>query len=375
MLFLLLSCKKKDINSNIPEITSGNVEFYFNGKINNQPTIIEAGKNDYYMYSSYIYDTNINTYIFEGLFKPTNCTNCTNTLKISITDDTVLSNNSSSHINNLVPGNYQFLYSDTSISMPNLSMNIYAVPIPSVSTSYQYILDGINIGNTSNVTNYTISPYTHTLTCLMDNYTDSCYNNSLTNILSFTPNDNFYAFFNYSVNTLSNTVTFTINTNPPTTNSYTLFFGDSIFSISSNTIITHYYPNPNTVYTAKLIAKSNNNKIWTFQNYITLNPNLARCLPNYYYNFISSITSTYTPFSKIKIEYISSNNQLYSSKLNLQPSTSYFNITSIQNYKNNEQNQPTKKISAQFKCRLFNISNINDYVDIEGTVVFAVAYK
>ncbi len=375
ILFFLLSCKKKDINSNIPEITSGNVEFYFNGKINNQSTIIEAGKNDYYMYSSINYDSNIQTYLFTGEFKPTTCNICTNTLKISITDDTIMSNNSPSHINQLVTGNYQYLYSDSSTSLTNFSMNIFAVPIPSTSVSYQYFLDGNPIGNTANITNYTISPSTHTLSCVMNNYTDSCLNNNLTNILNFNNSDYFYAYFTYSINTLSNTATFTINTFPSTTNSYTLQFGDSIFSISTNTIQTHYYSNSNQTYLAKLITKSNNNKIWTFQNYIAFNNSLINCLPNYYYNFNTTSSVTYTPFSKIKIEYTSPDNKTYSSKANTQPSFAYFTITSIQNYKYNEQNLPTKKISAQFKCRLFNISNINDYVDIEGTVVFAVAYK
>lgn len=374
-IILLIACRKKDISSNVPEVTSGNTEFYFSGKINNQTTLIEAGKDDYYMFSSVDYDNTIQTYLFSGHFKKTTCSSCPNSLKIIITDDTIIPNTSPSHIYNLTSGSYSYLYSDSVSVVNNLVMNIYAVPIYSASTSYQYILDGNSIGNTSNITNYSLSPSSHTLTCIMNNYTDSCLNNALTNILNFNSGDNFYAYFNYSVNTLSNTVTFTINAQPSTVNSYTIYFGDSVFSVSSNTVQAHYYSNPNQIYLAKLVAKSNNGKIWTFQNFVTLNPVLSNCLPNYYYNFTSTTSTAYTPFSKIKIEYTSSDNKVYSSKIDFQPSSSYFTINSIQNYKNNEQNLPVKKVTAQLKCRLFNISNPADFIDIEGNCVFAVAYK
>lgn len=371
---ILFSCKKKDMEYN-PTPTSTNVEFYFQGRINNVSTTIEAGKNDYYMYSRYDYDTSIATYWFEGMFKKINCyTNCPNTLKILISDDTINSNGNPSHINQLVAGNYAY-YMPTSIpSISSFQMNIYAVPIYSASTLYKYYLDGNLIGTTPNISNYNISATTHTLTCIMDNYTDSCYNNVLTNIINLTPTDSFYAFYQYSANTSSDTVSFYIVPSAYTSNSYTLNFGDGNSAVTTNTMITHIYASSSTTYTAQLITKSNNGKIFTFSNFITLNPYTMNCLPNYYFKF-SPIVSPNTPYSKIKIEYISATGNAYSSAINSQPSTSYFQIISIEDYKLNENNQPTKKIKAQLKVRVFNVANPNDYLDIDGNVIFAVSYK
>lgn len=374
VFFLMISCKKKDVEYNIPNISNGNVEFYFYGKINSLPIYIEAGKDNYYMFSGITYDTTIHTYLFEGEFKKTNCTYCSDVLKISIVDDTIIPYGYPSHIQKLNIGNYAF-YAPSS-STTGLSMNLYAIPLnPSVVATYQYYLDGNLIGNIANLTNYFITSTTHTLTCIMNNYTDSCMNNTLTNILNFTPTDDFYAYFLYSINTYSNSkiVTFTINTFPSTSHTYTLEFGDSSYSVTSNSIQTHFYPDHTTLYLARLKAKSDNGKIWTFQNYVTFNPNLINCLPNYYYTF-SSFTNTVSPYSKIKIQYVSSENKTYTSFSFIQPLDSYFQIVSIQPYKHNSQNMPTKKITAKFKCRLYNTNNPGDYIDIEGDCQFAVAY-
>lgn len=373
---LFFSCKKKDIENTPPTISNSTPEFYFNGTINGQNLTIEAGKNNYYLYTNYLYDNSISTYIFSGEFKQTNCIDCPNSLKISITDDTTLSNPSPSHINNLSTTNYTFYYPTAQTIINSYLMNLYAVPIFSASVNYQYYLDNTLISNNPNVNNYTITPSNHTIQCITNNLTDSCFNNTLINPINLTNTDSFYTYFRYSVSFASNVVTFTIIPSAPTIHSYTLSFGDGDSVITSNSIITHTYTSNLNFYSAQLKSKSNANKLWIFTNLLNTDVMYSRCTPNFYYKFtpIYSIIP-FNPFSKIKIEYTSSALKTYVSYTNLQPSDSYFVITKIENYKNNENNLPTKKITAQFKSRLFNLVDPNDFIDIQGTCQFAVAYK
>ncbi|GIV26699.1 MAG: hypothetical protein KatS3mg027_0513 [Bacteroidia bacterium] len=373
---IIFSCKKKDIENNPPTISNSNPEFYFNGTINGQILILEAGKNNYYLYTDCNYDNSITTYVFSGEFKPSNCTTCPNSLKISITDDTTIANSSPSHINNLSTTNYSYYYPTNQTIINSYIMNIYAVPIYSAAVNYQYFLDNTLISNNPNVSNYTITPTAHTIKSITNNLTDSCFNNTLINTINLTTTDSFYTYYRYSLGFANNVVTFTIIPSAPTIHSYTLSFGDGDSIITTNSIITHTYASNLNFYTAQLKSKSISNKPWTFTNIINTDFTYTRCTPNFYYKFSPMYSIIpFNPYSKIKIEYTSSSFKTYASYTNSQPSDAYFTITKIENYKNNENNLPTKKITAEFKCRLFNTTNPNDFIDIQGICVFAVAYK
>src|ERR1700744_1131977 len=76
---LTITCKKE----HGPISTTANPIFYFNGLVGNNHTEINAGVNNYYMYSSYVQDTN-HVYNFIGDLKQINSN--LNTLEIRIND-------------------------------------------------------------------------------------------------------------------------------------------------------------------------------------------------------------------------------------------------------------------------------------------------
>lgn len=366
---ILWNCKKKNIEEPVPTIITNPVVFYFNGTVAGSPLSIQAGVNEYYMYSSYEYDPGISTYWFIGELKQTNCSNCKNTLKIKISDDTTLTPTAPSHINQLSPGIYSY-YSPNDSTVNFYTLNVYAVPVFSSSQTYQYFINNTNVANTANFS-YTLSPLPATLSLNYSNYdTLNPCSTSLTNTLNLSANDDFYSYYKYNINSFSQVVTFSIYPNLPTTNSFTMDFGDSYQTITTSTLITHTYTN-SAIYQAKLISKSNNGKIWTFQNNISTSFSNATCLGNYYYTINSNKTTH--PFSKVIIEYTDESGIFYTSQMNGQPSSNNFQITKIEEYIKNNNNQPTKKISATFTVRVF--ASPTNFKDISGTIVFAVAYK
>ena len=63
---------------------------------------------------------------------------------------------------------------------------------------------------------------------------------------------------------------------------------------------------------------------------------------------------------------------LWTTAGNAQPIGSMFKIISVDNYIENVNGQPTKKIHARVICTLFNGSNS---IPMSGDVVFGVAYQ
>ncbi|GAB4207296.1 MAG: hypothetical protein Fur0023_18000 [Bacteroidia bacterium] len=368
---LFTHCKKKNVDEPIPNITNENVVFYFDGTISGNPVKWQAGIDNYYMFSDIQYETTLSTYLFIGEFKKNNCSPCLNTLKIKISDDTILNPSSPSHIYNLNVGTYNYLSSSDS-SITQYTINVSAVPVFSATPAYQYSLNNTAISNIANFS-YTLTPGTYTLTQDYYNITDSC-GNSLSNVLNLTATDDFYAYYKYNINSFSQTVTYTIYTNMPTSNTFTFDFGDASQTTTTNTVLTHAYPPGFAIYQPELTAKSNNGKIWTFKNNISVALSNTDCLGNYFYNIVSQKNAS-PPFSKIIIEYTDQNGQTYTSQINTQPPTYKFQITKIEEYIKNSNNQPTKKITANFQARVFNTSNPSLFKDIQGNVIFAVAYK
>ena len=370
ILTQFFSCKKKEVT---PDVQEGNVTFYFNGRVDDTLLIIEAGKNNYYMYSDVNYDNIFSTYIFSGMFAKENSSSSPNSIKISLIDADTTVNGYPSHINSYIAGYYNY-YNTKDISINSYRMKVFAVPsLSPITASYQYSINSSFISNAPNFT-YTLSPGNYTLSQYFYNYQDSCYS-VLTNTFYLSPTDSFYAYYRYTVYTNSTlpTVTYSIYTNILTPYTYTFNFGDGAQTVTSNTYLVHSY-SPYNWYTPILTAQSNNGKIWTFQNNLYLSSSKPNCSGNYYYQFSPNLVGLMTPFSKIIITYVDENKVLYRSDINQQPPTSFFQIQSISEYKINEKNQKTKMIVANLKVRVYSPANPNVFKDISGKAVFAVAY-
>ena len=78
--------------------------------------------------------------------------------------------------------------------------------------------------------------------------------------------------------------------------------------------------------------------------------------------------------NNVTVIYTDASGDQYTSNDPSQPDSSYFQITSVPNYQNNENNQSTKQMHAKFDCILFD--NTGKQLAIKnGDAVFAVAYK
>lgn len=99
-------CKKKEYP--VSTTTTDN-PFYLKLLVDNKPLEITAGKDNYFMYSSFTLDTS-NVYKLYTEFKQAGCSNCTNSLKILINDTAKSSPSNTININSLLQvRNYQFV--------------------------------------------------------------------------------------------------------------------------------------------------------------------------------------------------------------------------------------------------------------------------
>src|ERR1700722_6267958 len=85
----VFACKKEHLQQET--VTTNAPVFYFNGTVNGTPVSIQAGTNNYYMYSSYSTDSN-SLLNFTGNIKPSTCTGCENSIQITLNDYKVESN-------------------------------------------------------------------------------------------------------------------------------------------------------------------------------------------------------------------------------------------------------------------------------------------
>jgi len=93
--------------------------------VNNKPLNLNAGKDGYYMYSSYKVDSN-SVYNFIGDLKRSDCINCPNSLKIQINDYRVSAPNASSKIDSALQiRNYPFLQLVTLLNYTAKFQSIY----------------------------------------------------------------------------------------------------------------------------------------------------------------------------------------------------------------------------------------------------------
>ncbi len=93
---------------------------------------------------------------------------------------------------------------------------------------------------------------------------------------------------------------------------------------------------------------------------------------NYKKNFYDSLPIN-LDFSTVAIEYKTKNGETYSSYFAEQDENSYFEIVSVEDYKNNMNGYKTKKITVNLGCHLYNE---NKNIKIEnGKAIIAISYE
>ncbi len=357
----LNACKKKTL----PEPEAGNVpQFYFSGKVNGTDVRIDAGVNNYYMYSSYLQSTSSNVYSFGASLKPENCVSCNNSISIEINDHKVSSYNGPSGIDSAFQSTF-YPYCEGTLASVSYSIAFY--PLFN-NTPMSYLLD---FGDGSTSTAVTPShifkhsgDYNISLT-VTDNF--SC-SNTISNVRTIGTTDNLCRTSITVTSTSTLNATYSHNTIGTGPYNFLWNFGDSFTSTVS--IPSHTYSAQGRYPVSLRVIDSNNDTAVANVNFVTSGSNM--CTTNYLVFNDTNLVNT-NGVSNIIIKWTDSNGVEYSSNNSAQPSSSYFKVISVSDYHTNELGQKTKKLHVKFKCTVYNGTNSMLIDNAEAVVV--VAYK
>jgi len=358
---LIIACKKEAIP---PTAVVGQPVFYFNGTVNGSNVSLQAGINNYYMYSSYTQDT-VGVYNFTGNLQSVSTNK--NSIQITINDYKVLAPNTPAVIDtSLVPACYSY-------NMPGGNTTDYSVAfapiIDSGVPSAPYIWtfgDGV-ISNAGTPTHIYTHPGDYN-TSFDVQFIAGC-NTNISNVVKMgTPDATINIRAIVVTNAGGGALAFIAAFTGPA-KSFLWNFGDGTRTITASSIATHTYANPG-MYLLSLTITDNNNYTTTFNEYIVTALYTTECVANYG----TIITPLANPFSlsNVTINYTDVNGNVYTSNNASQPSTSTFQVLSVASYKNNLNNQTTKELKVQFNCMLYNGSNS---IPASGIAVIAVAYR
>lgn len=358
---LFTTCKKKTL----PEAEQGNDPvFYFNGNVNGTPYVLQAGVNNYYMFSGYNQNASTGVYGFSGTLKQNNCSGCINSIQIEINDYRYSSLNGPSGADSAFNATFYPFCAGTWAAVSH-SVTFYPI-FNNMPTSYLW---DFGDGSTSTVAlgshiyahpgNYNVS-----LT-VTDN--QSC-GNTVTNLQSIGPTDNLCQ--------TTITVTGTSTMNPVYTHStigsgnYTFHwdFGDGNTSTSSSP--THSYTASGR-YPVSLQVVDILNKDTAVAN-LNYAAGTTSCTTNYFKLSDTTFVNG-NGVSNVIVKWTDSNGTLYTSNDAAQPSTSYFKILSSSNYHENELGQKTKRLHVKFKCVVYSATSSMTIENADAVIV--VAYK
>jgi PKD repeat protein len=359
VLLFISSCKKSDPQQNAP----GNSPlFYFNGTANGIPVNIQAGVNNYYMFSSYALDGN-GIYDFTGELKNYNCTaNCANALKISIKDYRQYSIGQTNIDSSITPGYFSFA---TPLGTPStFDMQFFDSLYAQNAQSYLW---NFGDGTTSSLAN-PLHRYKHPgiyTVSLNAQSTSGCYS-SLTNdvVVGQTGNPILIAFAGNAAGNMVNFVSSVGGGLPPY--SYLWNFGDG--NTSTAVAPSHMY-SASGVYPVTLTITDGANTTQTSHTNASTS-SVTVCNVNFYPTITTPLANPKN-LSDVTLEWRDASGTLYTSSNNSQPGKSMFKVISIDNYQNNTGGQPTKIIHAKVSCTLYNGTSS---IQLTGETAFSVAH-
>lgn len=369
LIVILASCKKKEYPDSVTETPA----FYVSAKIDGQPVMLQAGTLGYYMYSSYSQDVD-GMYSFIADVKPSNCGSaCPNSVRIELNDNIqTLQGNNSNIASSIKVASYEYVNTNTvnptligymvsyksDFNLPNANYNWvfgYGPNDTQANPTHTYATAGVY--NTRLIASGTPSP-------------PASGTGSIENPVKVTtsPIACRTRIVVSSIN--SNSVAFSHSTTGSGNYSFYWQFGDGGTSVDVTP--THLYPGVGS-YSASLRVIDHTNSDTAYHNY-WVNTDLSQdAAPNFYVNSVTEMYSN-SPLAKIKVTYTDGSGKSYSSSR--QPQTggsNEFKILSVEEYKKNENDQPTKKLKIKFSCRLYSGTSFVDITD--GEAVIAVAYK
>jgi len=363
VLFLggIFSCQKKDYPK--PLVVENPAVYYSKLTIDNKQVLLQAGVDDYYMYSSYKLDSSsLLNYVAD--LKKRECSNCTNSLKIQINDYKVSFIDPPKIDSSLRVAKYPYLAGN-----PLSSYAVQFISQPDNTASYFWDFGDGTTDTQQNPKHHfdKAGEYSICLTTTANNG----YVNTICNKIKIDAPPTKALRADVSANSLSgNIINFNGSGNggvPPYKYLWTLADG----WISQQSAFSHTYTYRGSSAVVLRVIDSVNDTIYMNYNAKTFTDNSSHPA-NYSVSTIQK-NSPLPAFSKITITWIDSDGVVYTSNDVSQPNDSFFEILSVTENEKNENGESTKKINARFKCKLYNGSKSITVNDAE--VVICVAYK
>ena len=367
-LFLLIvigSCKKE---YPLTPVAPAAPEFTFSGTVNGVPVNLQAGVNNYYMFTSYAKDSLSGAYDFQGQFRDKNssASNCPNSLKISIRDYRSSSSLPSTNIDSLIiPGYYSFatLSGASSKYYVQFSDDFYN------GTAKSYSWDFGDGGKSSyhNTTHMYNHPGIYHVSLNVQS-TGAC-SSSLDNDIVVGQVGNPIQVGLVGGPVIGNTVTLATSVGGGTGSyTYNWNFGDGNTALSTAGAYTYTYSSSGVYPVTLSVTDGANTTEVAHVNIPT--KTVTYCYMNFYAPNTTPMQNQ-NNLSDVMLEWCDANGKWWTSTDNNQSTKSMFKIISVDNYQNNISGQPTKKIHAKISCTLYNSSTPMDF---EGDVVFSIAH-
>lgn len=366
LLGSFLSCHKKEYPKPLEVVNSA--VYYSRLTIDNQPIVLQAGIDGYYMYSSFNIDSNF-LYNYVADLKKSDCSNCTKSLKIQINDYAVSLSGSPTSIDSSLRKDLYPLLSGN----PNPSYKVQFSSTTDNSSVFRHHWD-FGQGMSSEDANPVITfnqpgIYTICLTTWSGNSSNP-YQSSICNKEKIGMSSKSCVTQIVATPLAGNSVSFDnitqFGTKPY---QYLWNFGDgttsTLSSYTRNYSVRGSYP-----VTLRVIDASGDTAYANY-NVKTLTDN-SSSIANYSISTVTKLAPV-PAFSQVTVTWTDENGVVYSSNNSLQPGDSYFQIVSVSENDRNEKGQATKKINAKFKCKLYNGNKSITVSDAD--VVISVAYN
>ncbi len=359
LVLTLSQCKKKTY----PEsVVVNEPEFYADLTSAGGSVLMQAGTNNYRVYSSYVQaSSGLYTYVSE--FKPQGCSsNCLNSIRFEINDSKISSSGAASDINAAIfPGNFEY-------TSPNWAVQ-FESNYNNTASTYRW-----NFGDGTE--SFEINPKhvykkggTYSV-CLTITSTNGCESSICNQVEIGYPADNCSVQVTSTTGAF-NAVQFTASATGQAPFIYEWSFGDGTDSIGTQSQPNHFYAIRG-AYQARVRVTDAKKDVAVFNYNVVTSGDSSSCASNM---AMTSITQSADSIllSKVLIRYTDVKGEHYTSNQYALDSDQKFEIVSVEDYENNERGEATKKLKVRFTANLYNGLKQLKFKDSEA--VICISYK
>ncbi len=367
VLAVFYSCREKKLPEDI--IEENKPVFTVSANIGGIPINMQAGTNNYYLYSNYNVGANNAPTQFVGALKQNNCTVCPNSLEIQFVNNYAFGNLGANYIDSVLKVSSAYNFAKDNLNTMTYNVSFKATPRISLGGVITAYLWDFGDGTTSalanpNHTYASAGVYDVSLT-LFSNVFGS---NKVTNQLKVGLTGNISTTKIVKDFWLSNNKLKFFHTNTGVAPfQYFWNFGDG--STSNAFEPTHQYVGAPALYKVKLLVIDANADT-AYSEYNTKMDAATGILSNF---VVDAIVANPLKTSNIVVNWTDANGITYTSNHSSQPNASNFEVVTIENFDVNENGQATKKVRVKFNCIVYNGSQ--SLIITNADVVLAIAYK